>query len=77
MITDDVKKSTEVTRPHVLEQYLHNKKRRTNKEHQCGADQIPSECQVRTSHNSRVPELGWIMHILVIESIGAFIEVEG
>ena len=30
-------------------QYLHNKKRRPNKEHKCGASQIPSECQVKTS----------------------------
>ena len=28
-------------------QCLHNKKRRPNKEHQCGADQIPSKGQVR------------------------------
>ena len=37
---------------------LHNKKRRPNKEHWCGADQIPSECQIRTFHNSRVSEFG-------------------
>ena len=39
-------------------QYMHNKKRRPNREHRCDAGQIPSECQVRTSHHSRVPELG-------------------
>ena len=39
-------------------QYLHNKKRRPNREHWCGAGQIPFEGQVRTSHNFRVPELG-------------------
>ena len=39
-------------------QYLHNKKRRPNREHQCGTGQIPSEGQVRTSRNSRVPKLG-------------------
>jgi len=30
-------------------QYLHNKKTRPNREHKCGASQIPSEVQVRTS----------------------------
>ena len=39
-------------------QYLYNKKRRPNREHWCGAGQILVECQVRTSHNSRVLELG-------------------
>ena len=37
-------------------QYLHNKQRRPNREYRCGVDQIPSEGQVRISHNSRVPE---------------------
>ena len=41
-----------------LRQYLHNKKRRPNREHWCGVGQIPSEGQVRISHNSRVSELG-------------------
>ena len=36
-------------------QYLHNKKRRPNREHRCGVGQIPSKGQVRTFHNSRVP----------------------
>ena len=31
-----------------LKQDLHNKKRKPSKEHWCGADQIPSEGQVRT-----------------------------
>ena len=39
-------------------QHLHNKKGRPNREHRCGAGQIPSESQVRTSHNSRVLERG-------------------
>ena len=39
-------------------QYLHNKKRRPSRKHRCSAGQIPFEGQVRTSHNSRVPELG-------------------
>ena len=39
-------------------QHLHNKKRRPNREHRCGAGQIPFEGQVRTSHNSRVLERG-------------------
>ena len=38
--------------------HLHNKKRRPNREHWCGAGQIPSEDQVRTSHNSTVIERG-------------------
>ena len=60
-----------------LKQYLHNKKRRPNREHRCGAGQISSEGQVRTSHHFKVPELEWIMRILVNEGIGAFIVVEG
>ena len=41
-----------------LKQHLHNKKGRPNREHRCEAGQIPSESQVRTSHNSRVLEMG-------------------
>ena len=37
-------------------QHLHNKKRRSHKEHWCSAGQVPSEGQVRTSHNFRVSE---------------------
>ena len=45
------------------------KKERPNREHRCGADQIPSESQVRTSHNSRVLEKGklcvpWFVRVL-------------
>ena len=36
---------------------MYNKKGRPNREHRCGAGQILSECQVRTSHNSRVLEM--------------------
>ena len=39
-------------------QHLHNKNGRPNREHRCGAGQIPSKSQVRTSHNSRVLERG-------------------
>ena len=39
-------------------QHLHYKKRKPNREHRCGAGQIPSEGQVRTSHSSRVLERG-------------------
>ena len=42
-------------------QYMNNKKRKPSREYQCGASQIPSKGQVRTSHNSRVLELGRIM----------------
>ena len=50
-------------------QHLHNKSRRPNREHWCGASQVPSEGQVRTSHNSRVPERGklcipWSVRVL-------------
>ena len=52
-----------------LKQHLHNKKRRPNREHRCGAGQIPFEGQVRTSHNSRVLERGklcvpWFVRVL-------------
>ena len=50
-------------------QHLHNKKGKPNREHRCGAGQILFECQVRTSHNSRVLEMGklcvpWFVRIL-------------
>jgi len=45
--------------PHVLETTLaHHKKWRPNGEYQCDASQIPSEGQVRISHNSWVSESG-------------------
>ena len=53
-----------------------HKKKGPNREHRCGADQIPSECQIRISHNSRVLERGKIVRTLVGEGIGAFIVVE-
>ena len=49
--TDDAQKST-VSYTVLMcskQQYLHNKKRRPNREHRCGAGQIPSEGQVRIS----------------------------
>ena len=52
-----------------------HKKKGPNKEHRCGASQIPSEGQVRTSHNSRVLERGKIVRTLVGEGIGVFIVV--
>ena len=50
-------------------QHLHHKKRKPNREHRCGAGQIPSKGQVRTSHNSRVLEKGklcvpWFVRVL-------------
>ena len=44
-------------------------KRGPNREHRCGAGQIPSEGQVRTFHNSRVLERGklcvpWLVRVL-------------
>ena len=46
-----------------------HKKKGPNREHRCGAGQIPSEGQVRTSHNSRVLERGklcvpWLVRVL-------------
>ena len=41
-----------------LKQHLHNKKGIPNREHWCGAGQIPSKGQVRISHNSRMLERG-------------------
>ena len=43
-------------------------KRRTCREHRCDDSQIPSEGQVRTSHNSRVLERGklcvpWLVRV--------------
>ena len=58
--------NSELHGQHVLAMtHAQHKKKGPNKEHRCGASQIPSECQVRTSHNSRVLErvnyayLGW------------------
>ena len=50
-------------------QHLHNKKRRPRREHRYDAGQIPSEGQVRTSHNSKVLEQGqfyvhWFVRVL-------------
>ena len=71
--TNDVEKSpVSHTTFACSKQYPHNKKRRSNREHLCGADQIPSEGQVRTSHNSKVSELGWIMRTLVYEDFRVF-----
>ena len=59
-LSDDVEKSTvSHTVLTCLKQHLRNTKREDlNREHWCGASQIPSEGQVRTSHNSKVLELG-------------------
>ena len=75
---DDAKKSTvSHTVLTCSKQHLHNKKRRPHRKHQCGASQVPSEGQVRTFHNSRVPELGGIMCTLVIEGLRTFIVIQG
>ena len=76
--SDDVEKSTvSHTVLTCSKQYLYNKKRRPHREHRSGAGQVSFEGQVRTFHNSRVPELGRIMRTLVSEGLGAFIVVEG
>ena len=58
--TDNAEKVTsELHGQHVLAMTLTQyKKNRPNREHRCGAGQIPSEGQVRTSHNSRMLERG-------------------
>ena len=69
-IYNDAKKSTVSHTVLVrLKQHLHNKSRRPNRKQWCGAGQVPSEGQVRTSHNSRVPERGklcvpWSVRVL-------------
>ena len=57
--TDNTEKST-VSHTVLVrsKQHLHNKSRRPDREHRCGVGQVPFESQVRTSHNSRVPERG-------------------
>ena len=69
-IYDDAKKST-VSHTVLVrsKQHLNNKRRRPNREQWCGADQVPSEGQVRTCHNSRVPKWGklcvpWLVRVL-------------
>ena len=69
--TDDTRKSTvNYTANTRSQRHLHNtKKRGPNREHRCGAGQMPSEGQVRTSHNSRVLERGklcvpWLVRVL-------------
>ena len=68
---DDARKSiNELHDQHVLAMTpTQHKKRELNKEHRCGAGQIPSEGQVRTSHNSKVLERGklcvpWLVRVL-------------
>ena len=58
--TDDAEKiNIKPHGPNVLETTpAQHKERRPHREHRCGAGQIPSEDQVRTSHNSKVLELG-------------------
>ena len=58
-------------------QHLHNKKRRPRREHRCGADQISSEGQVRTSHNSKVLERGQLCVSSFVRVLGLFIVVNG
>ena len=52
-----------------------HKKKGSNREHRYSVSQIPFECQVRTSHNSRVLEKDKIMRTLVGEGIEIFIVV--
>ena len=70
MMCDEAEKSP------MSHRYLHTQnstctiqKRRPCREHRCGADQVPSEGQIRTSYNSRVLERGelcihWLMRVL-------------
>ena len=70
-LTDDARKSiSELHDQHVLTMTpAQHKKRELNREHQCGAGQIPSKGQVRTSQNSRVLErsklcVPWLVRVL-------------
>ena len=49
---------------------MHNKKGRPNREHWCVAGQIPSESQVRTSHNSKVLEKGKLCVLWFVKVLG-------
>ena len=69
--TDDAEKVTnELHGKHVIAMTpAQHKKRELNREHQCGAGQIPSKGQVRTSQNSRVLErsklcVPWLVRVL-------------
>ena len=58
-ISDDAEKSVVSHTVLVCSvQHLHNKSKRANREHWCGASQILFESQVRTFHNSKVLEQG-------------------
>ena len=59
-----------------LEQCPHNKKRRSNREHRCGAGKYPSNVKLKLFHNSRVPKLGWIMRTFFWGSLGFCSDVE-
>ena len=52
-------------------------KRRPCREHRCGADQVPSEGQVRTSYNSKVLERGQLCVPWFVRVLGLFIVVKG
>ena len=69
--TDDAENVTsELHGKHVIAMTLaQHKKKGPNREHRCGAGRIPSEGQVRTSHNSKVLEMGklcvpWLVKVL-------------
>ena len=47
-----------------------HKKKGPNREHRCGAGRIPSEGQVRTSHNSRVLERGKLCLPCLVRVLG-------
>ena len=69
--TDDAEKST-INHTILVhsKQHLHNKIRRPNREHQCGAGQIPSKGQIRISHNSRMPEQGKLCVPQLVRALG-------
>ena len=77
MRTDDAEKINSKSHgPHALNAISAQYKKRIP-HRRCGAGQIPSECQVRTFHNSKVLELREIMRTLICKGFGVYIVVEG
>ena len=59
-----------------LQQHLHNKKRKPYREHRCGAGQIPSKGQVRTSSQLQSARVGVNYAYLFLRVFGVFIVVQ-
>ena len=78
MNNDDAKKIT--SEPHgsrTFETTPAQQKEKTRREHWCGAGQIPSKGQVRTSHNSKVLKRGQLCVPSFVRVLRLFIVVKG